>query len=135
MITIGGVDFDDYSGEILIPRKRVQTFARTDKAEIGAQVLPKVGDSFELTTIRYEAPASVATLIATINALNGTDVAIVTDLFNYVSVFGVQFTVEDVKTNADDKKIRLRGARGASTIDLSPGHIVRCQWRLRGGPS
>lgn len=135
MITIGGLVFDDYRGEILIPRKRVLTYARTDKADIGAQVLPKIGSSFDLETIRYEAAASVAAFIASVDALIGTDVAIVTDTFNYSTAFSTVFTVEDVASNADTTLVRARGSRGVSTIDLSPAKLIRCRWRLRSGPS
>jgi hypothetical protein len=134
-ISIGSLEFDDYSGEILIPRKRVLTYARIDKAGIGAQVLPKIGSSFDLETIRYDAPANVATFVASVDALIGTDVAIATSTFDYSIAFSTVFTVEDVSSNADRSLLSARGVRGGSTIDLSPAKLIRCRWRFRSGPS
>lgn len=135
MITIGGTAFDDYEGTILVPRKRVITYARSDKEDVGAQVLPLTGESFSLETVRYEDPADVVTLINAIKALIGTDVAIVTDTINYSTDYTLVFTVEDAVSNGDEKLVRGRGKRGASIIDHSPASLVRTSWRLRAGPA
>lgn len=135
MITIGGIIFDDYEGTIITPLKRAVTYARTDKEGVGAQVLPKVGQSFRLDTVRYEDPGDLVTTLDAIDALVGTDVAIVTDTINYTTKYSLVFTVESLENNGDEKLVRARGKRGATIVDESPASMIQTSWQLRAGPA
>ena len=133
-IRIGGIDFDDYEGDIPYQRKRALTYARTDKAGTGVQVLPKSSEPFQFKTWRYEAVAKVETFMASLDALIGTDVEIITELITYSSGFNTKYTVEDVKHLQESQLIRVYGERNAAIVNHSPAALIRSVWYLRGGP-
>ena len=134
-IRIGAYFFDDYQGEIRYPRKRVESFARTDKAGVGIQVLPTSTEPFQIRTFWYDTPANVDVRMKEYDALIGTDVAIITESITYQIDMSTIFTVEDVVHAQEAKHVRARGERNGSIVEHSPAALIRSTWTLRGGPS
>lgn len=131
-IQIGANYFDDWTGDIPHRRKRVKTYARADRAEVGAQVLPKVGETFQIETTIFTASGSFTSSMTTLDALIGTDVTIVTAAVNFAVDYNTKFTVLDVTHRQEERAIRARGIRNGIVFDHSPAGVLRTVWTLVG---
>lgn len=136
-IKIQTIDFDLFSGDIQVPKKRVETFTRTDIAHAGAQVMPTAGQRFNLQTTRYEQTTFNAEgLKDSMDSLIGTLVDIIADGVIYSTDYAVKFIAIDVRHQATQTMVRARGYRATAlaTINYSPGLSVVSDWTLQATP-
>lgn len=130
MITIGMIDFDDFQGVIETPRRRVERFALTDRDHAGAALMPVTGRQFEISTVRYDAPAAVDALAVSLESLIGTIQPIQIAGLDYVITHNAKFVVDDLRSDPIEALIRAVGRRGVFSYNHAPAAALRTRWTL-----
>lgn len=135
-ISIGSTIFDNFEGEVQPDKFRVDSFVRTDVANVGAQVLPTSGQQFEITTERYESSSTQANnLKAVIDASIGSIVAISADGVAYSSPpYSTRFLIISATHRRTETLVRARGYRLGAVFNYSPAKKVITVWRLQATP-
>ena len=134
-LIIETIPLDWYEGVIQIARKRVVTFAPSERENVAAQLLPKVGAAFQIKTIRYDDVGQEQTLKNLFENTAGNIVNIVENGHDYTLTDNTRFVCTAVKVTKIEHLVRANGYRNGVYVSFAPALAIHCDWTFRGMPA
>lgn len=135
-LQFGSIIFDAYEGPVVLPRRRVATFATPQQPNAGSQVYPIAGSSFPVMTTRYEPVSLTRETATTFETMIGDIIRVIENGLDYsLMPYRIKFVIESLEHTTLDVIPRAVGRRGLANLDYSPAGRIVTQWTLRAVPA